>query len=239
MISKEKIASICENLYKECLREIPQYQGGELIWILNGSTLCNMLYNVIKIDDKYVSDEFRKYSYEFIRQPKGDIDITYRKDIKYKFDFDNKYIKAFQDISEEVRTYNFVDQNSEITSDDLKELCLMETINGLKFVAKRPEYLFLYKFKELLSIFHKEILTGDIDSINKGKKNILNDVSVLYKIAIFYSSKEQIGDLLSSLINKSSYLNKLYSNNPKEYEQLIKQALEIIENNIFNKNITK
>ena len=228
MISKEEIASICENLYKECLREIPQYQNGKLIWILNGSTLCNMLYNVIKIDDKYVSDEFKKYSYEFIRQPKGDIDITYSKDVNFKFDFDNKYIKAFQDISKEVRTYNFVDQNSEITSDDLKELCVMETKNGLKFVAKRPKYLFLYKFKELLSIFHKEILTGDIDSINKGKKNILNDVSVLYAIAINYCGKEELDKVLIELKDKSSYLHVLYNDNKDIYYELIDKALYLI-----------
>ena len=239
MITKEEIANTCENLYKECLREIPQYQNGKLIWILNGSTLCNMLYNVVKIDDKYVSDEFRKFSYEFIRQPKGDIDITYRIDVKFKLDFDNKYIKAFQNISEEVRTYNFVDHNSEINDDDFKELCTMETKNGLKFVAKRPEYLFLYKFKEFLAVFSNEIFNHNIEPINQAKKNIINDVSVLYKIAISYFSKEQINDLFTILINKSSYLNKLYNHNPKEYEQLIKEALEIIDNNIINKNITK
>ena len=51
MMNKFEIANICEELYKECLNEIPQYVNGELIWILNGSTLCNFLYNVVKIDD--------------------------------------------------------------------------------------------------------------------------------------------------------------------------------------------
>ena len=232
---KEEIADICENLYRECLKEIPQYQNGELIWFLNGSTLCNILYNVVKIDDIVVSDEFKKYCYQFIRQPKGDIDITYKPDRPYKFNLDNEYIKKFQYISEERRTYNFVDSNSELTDSDLKELCTMETKNGLKFVAKRPEYLFLYKFKEFLAQFSNEIFNNDLESINKRKKNILCDVLVLYKMAISYSSKEQIDYLLSCLPNKSSYLNKLYNHSHKEYEQLIKQSLEIIDKNVIKK----
>ena len=227
-MEKELIANTCEDLYKECLREIPQYENGELIWILNGSTLCNILYNVIKIDGVSVSDEFRSACYDFIRIPKGDIDISYRADREYQFDLNNKFIKAFQEISDEVRTYNFVDCNSEITDDDLKELCTMETKSGLKFVAKRPEYLFLYKFMELLSIFHKEILTGDIDSINKGKKNILNDVSVLYAIAINYCGKEELDKVLIELKDKSSYLHVLYNDNKDIYYELIDKALYLI-----------
>lgn len=227
-MNKELIANTCEDLYKECLREIPQYQNGNLIWILNGSTLCNILYNVVKIDDIAVSDEFRKYCYEFIRQPKGDIDITYRADRKFKFDFNNEYIKAFQDISAEVRTYNFVDHNSEINDNDLKELCTMETKSGLKFVVKRPEYLFLYKLKELLSIFHKEILTGDIESINNKNKNIILDVINLHKIAISYCRKEELDKVLIELKNKSSHLHTLYNDNKDEYYELINMALDLI-----------
>lgn len=227
-MNKELIANVCEDLYKECLREIPQYQNGNLIWILNGSTLCNMLYNVIKIDDISVNDDFRKYCYEFIRQPKGDIDISYRVGRKYLFDLNNKYIKAFQEISEEVRTYNFVDHNSEINDDDLKELCTMETKSGLKFVAKKPEYLFLYKFKELLSLFHKEILTGDIQLINNKKKNIILDVISLYKITINYCGKEELDRVLIELKNKSSYLHNLYIDNKDGYYELINKALDLI-----------
>lgn len=227
-MEKELISNTCEDLYKECLREIPQYQNGNLIWILNGSTLCNILYNVVKIDEIAVSDDFRKYSYEFIRQPKGDIDISYKPGRIYKYGFDNDYIKAFQNISEEVRTYNFVDHNSKITEDDLKELCTMETKSGLRFVAKKPEYLFLYKFKELLSLFHKEILTGDIQLINNKKKNIILDLISLYKIAINYCGKEELDRVLIELKNKSSYLHNLYIDNKDGYYELINKALDLI-----------
>ena len=236
-MNKELIANTCEDFYKECLREIPQYQNGNLIWILNGSTLCNILYNVVKIDDISVNDEFRKYCYEFIRQPKGDIDISYRVGRKYLFDLDNKYIKAFQNISEEVRTYNFVDHNSEITEDDLKEVCTMETKSGLKFVAKKPQYLFLYKLKELLSIFHKEILIDDIDSINSKKKNIISDVINLYKIAISYCKKEELDKVLIELKNKSFYLHNLYNDNKDDYCELINKALDLLNKSLKKEKI--
>ena len=237
-MEKELIANTCEDLYKECLREIPQYENGELIWILNGSTLCNILYNVIKIDGVSMSDDFRSTCYDFIRIPKGDIDISYRVDREYQFDLNNKFIKAFQNISDEVRTYNFVDCNSEITDDDLKELCVMETKNGLKFVAKRPEYLFLYKFKEFLALFQKEILSNDIDTIINKKPNIIFDVTNLYKIAITYC--KDLNTIFKVLPMKSSYLNKLYNESQNEYYNLIKKSLEIIDsfiNNNYNKSI--
>lgn len=204
-MNKEYIANTCENLYKECLREIPQYENGELIWILNGSTLCNILYNVVKIDGVCVSDEFRSACYDFIRIPKGDIDISYRADREYQFDLNNNFIKTFQNISDEVRTYNFVDCNSVITDDDLKELCTMETESGFKFVAKRPEYLFLYKFTEFLALFHEKILNNDIDEIINQKPNIICDITNLYRIATIYC--KDISYIFKSLPRKSSYLN--------------------------------
>lgn len=236
-MNKELIANICENLYKECLREIPQYQNGELIWILNGSTLCNILYNVVKIDDIPVSSEFNKYCYDFIRQPKGDMDISYKENKEINFDLENEYIKSFQNISEDIRTYNFVDSNSQISNTDLKELCTMETKNGLKFVAKRPEYLFLYKFKEFISIFHEKILNNDIDSINKKNKNILSDLSNLYKIAISYCGREELDKLIINLKNNSSYLHQLYNDDKDDFYKLLEYSLKIIENkkrNLFH-----
>lgn len=227
---KENIANICENLYKECLNEIPQFENNELIWILNGSTLCNLLYNVVKIDGQDVSNEFTKYCYEFIRQPKGDIDITYKADRPFKFDLNNKYIKEFQLISEEQRTYNFVDSNSELSGNDFDELCTMETKNGLYFVAKKPQYLFLYKFKEFLAVYNKEILNGDLDSIINKKKNIINDVANLYNIALSYCGQEIINDVLNNLINISSSLKEFYEKNTDEYYELIKSSLKIIDN---------
>ena len=40
-MNKEFIANTCEKLYKECLREIPQYENDELIWILNKKETLN------------------------------------------------------------------------------------------------------------------------------------------------------------------------------------------------------
>ncbi len=228
MKHKEYIADVCENLYKECLREIPQYEDDELIWILNGSTLCNFLYNVVKIDGQTVNEEFKKYCYEFIRQPKGDIDLTYKVDRPYQFDLNNKYVKEFQSISEEQRTYNFVDSNSELSEKDFDELCTMETKNGLCFVAKKPQYLFLYKFKEFLAVFNKEILNGDLDSIISKKKNMLSDVVSLYNIALSYCGQVEINNVLNNLPNISSSLKTIYENNVSEYYKLIEVSLKII-----------
>ena len=146
-MDKEKIANICENLYKYCLNKIPQIENNKLIWILNGSTLCNILCNVSFIDGNKVSDEFKKYSYRFVRVPKGDIDITYVADREYKFDLSARQVLEFKEISEENRTYNFIDSNSELMDMDLKQVCKMTTKNGFSFYAKKPQYLFLYKLK--------------------------------------------------------------------------------------------
>ena len=132
-----------------------------------------MLYNVKYINDEEVNEQFNDYCYDFIRQPKGDIDIAYTSDRSYKFDLSNENIKNFQDISEEQRTYNFVDSNSELKEEDLKQICKMTTKNGFSFYAKKPQYLFLYKLKELLAIFNKEILEGNYDDINKKRKNVV------------------------------------------------------------------
>lgn len=227
---KINIANICENLYKECLREIPQFENGELIWILNGSTLCNFLYNVVKIDGINVSEEFRNSCYEFIRQPKGDIDITYKAGRNYKFDFNNKYIIDFQRISEEQRTYNFVDSNSELSEDDFEELCTMETKSGLVFIAKKPQYLFLYKFKEFLAIFSEEILNNDLNAISNKKKNILSDVVNLYNIGLTYCKEDELLKLFSKLPIISSYLKGIYEEDSNKFNELIDASLKIIRN---------
>lgn len=236
MIKKEEIANICEDLYKECLREIPQYENNELLWVLNGSTLCNFLYNVVTIDGNVVSEEFNKACYEFIRKPKGDIDILYKADRPYKFDFNSEEVKRFQEISEEQRTYNFVDSNNEISEKDIKELCMMETKSGLKFMAKKPQYLFLYKFKELLAVFSNEIMNNDTESITNKKKNIIHDVISLYKIAIIYCGEKELEQILIKLPEISETLNKIHNANKDEYFKLINHSLKII-NSLVNKKI--
>ena len=227
-LDKKQAADICEDLYKYCVSQIPQMENGKLIWIMNGSTLCNILYNVISIDGESVSNTFNESCYDFIRQPKGDIDITYVADRSYKFDLESKEIKRFQSISEEQRTFNFVDHNSELTDDELKIICKMTTKNGFSFYAKKPQYIFLYKFREFLAVFNKEILSNDLNSIIMKKKNIINDLKNLYNIAINYCGAEELEAVLEELPNISNYLHELYKNDRDMYNKLINKGLDFI-----------
>ena len=234
-IEKEKISNICEDLYKYCLNQIPQVENNKIIWILNGSTLCNILYNVESIDDKLVSKEFNDLCFEYIRQPKGDIDITYIADRPYKFNLNSKEIKEFQNVSKEQRTYNFVDSNSELTNEDLKQLCKMTTKNGLSFYAKKPQYIFIYKFKELLDIYNKEILTNNINLIISNNNNIINDLKCLYNISLNYCSELELIETINKLPYISNYLNNLYNNNYEKYNELLNKGLSIITTEQKNK----
>ena len=229
-MNKEQIANICEKLYMYCVSQIPQIENNKLIWFMNGSTLCNMLYNVEYIDDKEVSKDFKDYCYDFIRQPKGDIDITYIPDRRYEFDLSNENIKNFQKIAEEQRTYNFVDSNSELNEEDLKQLCKMTTKNGFSFYYKKPQYLFLYKFKEFLAIFNNEILEGNYDEINKKKKNMLNDVKTLYNISASYCGYEETLEVIDRLPRISNYLHELHEKDINEYKKLLSIAINLLTN---------
>ena len=231
---KELIANICEELYKYCISQISQIENNKIIWIMNGSTLCNLLYNVNKIDGSEITEEFNKNCFDFIRKPKGDIDITYVANRPYKFNLDSDVVKRFQDISEEKRDYNFVDSNSVLSDNDLKEICLMETNSGFRFYAKKPQYLFLYKLRELISVFSKDILSNNIDNIVRQNKNIIRDVKCLYKIAVSYCGKDTILDTLSELFVRSDYLYNLYENNNIIYNELINKCLNILNVNYSN-----
>ena len=224
----ELIADICEELYKYCISQIPQVENNKIIWIMNGSTLCNMLYNVTKIDGIKITEKFNKNCFDYIRKPKGDIDITYVADRPYKFNLDSDVVKRFQDISEEKRDYNFVDSNSVLSDNDLKEICMMETKSGFRFYAKKPQCLFLYKLRELISVFSKDILSNNIDNIVRQNKNIIRDVKCLYKIAVSYCGKDIILDTLSELPARSDYLYNLYENNNIIYNELINKCLNIL-----------
>ena len=230
ILSKEIIADTCEKLYMYCISVIPQVENNKLIWFLNGSTLCNILYNVRFIDGVEVSEEFNNYCKDFIRQPKGDIDITYTPDRRYKFDLSNPNVVAFQEISEEQRTYNFVDHNSELNETDLEQICKMTTKSGFEFYAKKPQYLFLYKLKEFIAIFNKEILENNIDEINRKKKNMLNDVKNLYNISLAYCGYEQTLSVINNLSNISGYLHNLYEGNKNDYDLLLNAAMNLITN---------
>ena len=226
-MEKELIANICEELVKYCVSEIPQIENNELIWILNGSVLCNILYNVNYIDDIRVSDEMKSYCYDYIRVPKGDIDITYKADRRYKFNLNSKQVLDFKAISRENRDYNFVDSNSEINSQDLMQICKMQTKSGFVFYAKKPNYIFIYKLREFLNLYHKEILNNDIKTINKKNKNIIHDLKALYNIA--YSYCHNFNYLIDNIYMISSFLNNLRNSDIEKYNNLIDQGINIIK----------
>lgn len=223
------ISLICENLYSKLLTEIPQCENNELIWILNGSVLCNILANVEFINNEYVDTDLKKLFAKFTRNPKGDIDISYKAGRPYKFDLSSKEVQNFYSISEEQRTYDFVDSNSTLTETDIEELCRYQTANRLEFYAKKPQYIFLYKFREFVAMFHNELLINDLDIILQKKKNIIRDTSILYEISCKYFGYENTNDLLfQKLKDVSGYFHELYKKNQDEYMMMIKKTLEII-----------
>lgn len=225
----KNISMVCERLYSKLLTEIPQFENDELLWILNGSVLCNILANVEFINNEYVDRDLKELFTKFTRNPKGDIDISYKADRPYKFDLTSKEVQDFYSISEEHRTYNFVDSNSILNDSDIEELCRYQTANGLDFYAKKPQYLFLYKFKEFVAIFHNELLINDLDSILQKKKNIIRDTSILYEISCKYFGYENTNNLLiQKLKDISGFFHELYEKNQEEYIKMIKTTLKVI-----------
>lgn len=107
----------------------------------------------------------------------------------------------------------------------------MTTKNGFSFYAKKPQYLFLYKIKELLAIFNKEILDNNIEEIIKKKKNIINDIKNLYNISNSYCGCEETINVLKELPNNSKYLNKLYKEDKNSYDELLNITINLITNN--------
>jgi len=230
---EKNISNICENLYVNCLNQIPQFENGELIWILNGSVLCNILANVESINDVIIKEELKEKLIKLVRIPKGDIDICYKPDRPYKFNLNSKEVLDFYSISEEQRTYNFIDSNSELTEEDLNQLCKYKTINGLEFYAKMPQYIFLYKFKEFVAMFHNEILNNEFEKILNKRKNIISDVTKLYELTCEFLDCDEIEYLLfNKLKDTSDFLHKLHKEDSKKYNYLIEKALiEISKNN--------
>lgn len=227
------ISNICENLYVNCLKQIPQFENGELIWILNGSVLCNILANVESINGNLITEGIKEKLINLVRIPKGDIDICYKPDRQYKFDLNSKEVMDFYSISEEQRSYNFVDSNSELTEEDLKQLCKYKTLNGLEFYAKMPQYIFLYKFKEYVAMFHDEILNNNFEKILEKRKNIIFDVTKLYELSCEYFGSKKIECLLfNKLKDISIFFQELYEEDNNKYNYLIQKTLSsILENN--------
>lgn len=228
-MEKKLISDICENLYRKCLEEIPQFKEGKIYWILNGSVLCNILGNVKKIDDELVSPELKQLFKDFVRIPKGDIDICYRPVRPYKFDLNSNEARKFYEISKEQRTYNFVDSNDELDDDIIITLSCYETENGLRFYAKKPQYIFLYKFRELVSENIDEIINANLELINLKNKNIINDTIKLFAISkYFYGYENTKNMVIDNLYLISNKLMKLRVNNEQDYYNIIDKAFVII-----------
>lgn len=228
----QNISNICENLYASCLKQIPQFENGELIWLLNGSVLCNILANTESINDIKITNSLKEKFNEFVRTPKGDIDICYKPDREYKFNLNSNEVLKFYSISDEQRTYNFVDSNSELTKEDLNQLCKYRTVNGLEFYAKMPQYIFLYKFKEFVAMFHQEILNNELDKIVLKRKNIIDDNKKLYEIACEYYGSENLSELLIvKLKDISEFFHELYEKDKIKYNDIIELSLSSIQKN--------
>lgn len=234
----KNISNICETLYKYCLTCIPQVENDEIIWILNGSVLCNILANVETIDGVPISSELHNLFKMFVRVPKGDIDICYKADRTYKFNLESEEVKEFYKISEEKRTFNFVDSNSEITKDDYEQLCIYKTINGLQFYAKKPQYLFLYKFKEYVAMFWQDIVNGNFDEIKIKRKNIIADVENLYAISCEYFGEDETLNVLNNkLCDISEFFHNLYLQDNNQYYEVINYVISTIKRNKKSKLI--
>ena len=232
-MEKSEISVICENLYKYCLCEIPQVQNDKIVWILNGSILCNILSNVNKINGIEVSNEFRQKSLDFVRIPKGDIDISYINGISYKINIDNDAVKRFYDICEQKRFEHLFDMNSVIEERDLKQLCLYETDSGLKFYAKLPQYILLYKFSELHGRFHDEILNQEYELINK---KIIHDIKALYDMSCEYIGEHETNDFLYNELKQiSNSFHNLSEKNDNEYIDMIDKIVNIINSSNIKK----
>lgn len=231
-MEKQIISSRCEEVLKYCLEQVPQVQNNEIIWILNGSTLCNILCNIKKINNREVSDKFYESALSFVRIPKGDLDICYKKNIHFNIDMNNPVINKFHEICEEKRYDHFIDMNSELEQRDIEQLCLYETNQGLKFFAKSPQYLLLYKFYEFHGMFHDYILSNEIDYILSKKKNSINDLKALYSISAEYIGREETNTFLySELKNFSGSFHRLYESSEDDYSQIIEIIIQMIKRN--------
>ncbi len=220
-MNKKDIANACEKVIKELVNNNSQVIDGKIIWYPSGSTLSNMLFNVTKIDDVDVSEEFNSYAYNYIRQPKGDIDVVYTKGIRVYVDFNNITIKNYQSISKEQRDYNFIDHLNDIKKENSDELCLMETKEGFKFITIKPQFLFLHKAQELLSSYSECVLNNNIDDINNKNTNILYDVQNLFGMSVSYFGLDNTINSIKNIYFISNTLKELHGSNPNDYDLLV------------------
>ena len=99
----------------------------------------------------------------------------------------------------------------------------------LRFYAKKPQYIFLYKFRELVSENIDEIINANLELINLKNKNIINDTIKLFAISkYFYGYENTKNMVIDNLYLISNKLMKLRVNNEQDYYNIIDKAFVII-----------
>lgn len=217
MIDKKEIVKKCEDVIKYVSKITPQIQNGEINWILNGSVVCNILCNIKTINGEVVSNDFTAIAEKFLRQPKGDLDFTFREgqNISTKLiDFDSQEIQGFYSISKEHRTYNFIDHNGIINERDLNEIAFAETRSGLKLYIKTPDNLFKYKLKDYFA-------SKFIDKDDERNKQNLHDLTVLYCLSILWIGAENTNSIIDNIRCYSQIMHNLYIEDSTLYQKEI------------------
>jgi hypothetical protein len=164
-----------------------------------------------------------------VRQPKGDLDISHADDYHFKVSFSNKNVKEYQEISKENRTYNFIDNNNILEEQEIGQLCKMETKSGLVFLAKKPEYIFMYKLRELLVTNFESILEFNYGKIES--KNLLRDVEILFCLACIYAGYDRVVYLIYGTHDFSATMNKIKNDDPQKYDNIVTNVISYLELN--------
>lgn len=237
MIDKREIVKRCEDVIEYVSRITPQVQNGEINWILNGSVICNILCDIKSINGETVPNDFTEIAEEFVRQPKGDLDFSFKQgqNISTKLiDFDSPEIQNFYNIAKEHRTYNFIDHNSTITEEDLNEICLAETHSGLILYIKTPDNLFKYKLKDYFS-------AKFIDKDNERNKQNFQDISILYRLSILWVGQETTNSIIDNIRYCSGIMHNLYIENSALYHKKITdiknkllKSIKTKDNQVYN-----
>lgn len=227
MNNEKNLSDICENVIKQAMLENEQISDNQINWVMNGSTVCNVLCNVKRIDDMIVSDKFTKEAKTFVRAPKGDLDISYAENFRFKINLSSSSVIEYQKISKEQRTYNFVDHNNILDDNEISQICKMETNSGLIFLVKKPQYIFAYKLRELVAKNIGLIFQNKFEEIDNN--NILRDSIILYNIASEYCSKKEIIDVIFELYKISSILKGIKEENNEQYEKIINNMLDFFK----------
>lgn len=106
----------------------------------------------------------------------------------------------------------------------------METQNGLIFFAKRPEYLFIFKLRELVDLNFESVLSYNYDTIEN--KNLLKDVEALFCLACTYAGHDRVINLINDISDCSSIMQKMKSEELEKHNKILNAVTKYLE---FNK----